>query len=146
MKRFFPLYLAAACALVVAFVLVRHTSDSGFPKILVDSALNVPEHQTTWRELNKRVGSLNRTTCNPNNADLGSRRFKSPISVGESIGRVKTIRVVSFAPMTPRQTYSQLPESVRNVWAGKFQDSSCHIYWDEMNLWFLEARLEFEDG
>jgi hypothetical protein len=128
-------------------MLLRQNSGSRLPTILVDSALNVPEHQTTWRELNERIGSLNRTTCNLNNADHGSRRLKSPTSVGESAGgRVKTIRVAGFAPMTPRQTFSQLPESVRNVWMGKFQSSSCHIDWAEMNLWFLEARLEFEDG
>lgn len=147
MKRLFPLYLLALGILFLALVLLKRNSSSRMPTILVDSALNVPEHHTTRRELNDRVRSLDRTPCNLNNAAHGSRRFKSPTSVGESLGgRVKTIRVVGFEPWAPTQTFSQLPETVRSVWTGKFQDSSCQINWAEMSPWFLEARLEFEDG
>lgn len=145
MKSFICFGLHIVCALILSSVAAGQTSTPSSPTIVVESSLASPESQTTIQQLQKKVISLG---CNPNRApNFGFRKFDSPLSIGDSLGgRVKTIRVVGFTPIAERHTFRQLPEDLRLVWSAKFQSSSCFLAWAEPNLWFVEARLEFEDG
>jgi hypothetical protein len=128
---------------MVVSVAFGQSSPSRVPKIVVESSLERPDHQTTAEELNRKLRSFE---CDPNTAN-GSRRFNSPLSVGESLGEpVNAIRVIGFAPKSSRQKLSQLGETVLGVWNGKFQSSACFIPWAEVTFWSIEARLEFANG
>jgi len=130
--------------LLFASVVLGRTSDSKLPKVIIESALNHPEHQTTVQQLSKRAVSLKSPNCDSNSR---GRRFDSPTRLGDSLRRhVETIRVVAFAPAGDTKTISKLRETLRTVWQGRFQQSNCFPFWAEGETWFVEARLEFEDG
>ena len=98
-------------------------------------------------ELNKRANALRDETCDPNANVHGLRRFSEPTTVGESLGKtVRTIRVVSFAPMSDSRIFDHLKTRLLDIWTGKVQSSYCYIAWAEPTLWLVEAELEFEDG
>src|SRR5215475_7201232 len=62
-------------------------------------------------------------------------------------GNVKLIRVVRYGSLfTPNLTPSQIKDEIRRVWFGRFHRATCSIDWAEMNLWNIEAVVEFEDG
>lgn len=112
------------------------------PTILVDSREAPSESART--ELKKKVMSKNDfRECAA--GDHGPY-FSKPISVGQFMGqRVKTIRVVRFAPIVLKPSPSAR-EIVRRVWTGTFNGATCYIDWAEGSGWSLEAEVEFEDG
>jgi hypothetical protein len=144
MKTALQPFVVGACALILAFVAFGQSSESKVPTVIIDSTLNLPEHQTTLEELNKRARSLRSPDCNHNSP---SPYLESPMRLGDSLkGRVKTIRVIGFAPMGDTTRFSKLKETVLSVWEGQFRSRNCLPQWAEMGGWFVEARLEFEDG
>ncbi len=143
MKYSLVVYELVFFGLLFAPVLAgQQSADSTLPNIVVASSQ--ADMTTTWQELGRGARLLDKSGgCDPNKDDSAWRRFKRPVSVGESVGgQVKTIRILRFASAGQRSPI----DVVRKVWTGKFESSSCYIPWAEGVMWRLAADIEFEDG
>ena len=110
-------------------------AQGGSPKILVDAVAS------DTRELKKDAESLN------GGCGGGYRILEHPTTVGEFEGEnVKSIRVIRFTNSQASLTKKQLQNELLKVWLGKFQTVYCYLPWDEVALWSIEAKIEFEDG
>ena len=113
----------------------RASGEGNSPKILVDAVAS------DTRELKKDAESLS------GGCGGGYSILEHPTTVGEFEGEnVKSIRVIRFANSQASLTKKQLQNELLKVWLGKFQTVYCYLPWDEVALWSIEAKIEFEDG